>query len=201
MAATYYLNDSLELEQLYYESTKSLKKFYSILEKTIIRYPWYTALKRGDILSLSSYNDRYMNNNCFIYDGNVFEELDISIDPNGNIPKSYKITDTEFSPYYWDYAIKGNCILWLDKAIIETMDFTMDRATGNISSEFYVGSKSYMCYVDDPNDLPFDYTLNLRNLNLFIGKSIGHVRLILFSKPEKFVGEYEYDASVFLHVC
>jgi hypothetical protein len=204
MAATYYLNDLVELEQLYYEcldDNKILKRFYNLLERTVRKYAWYPDLNIGDIVCINSYNERIMNRNCFIYNGFKFEELDTSIDPNGNIPKSYKICDTDFSPYHWDYAIRGNCILWLDKTIIETMEFVLDETTGNISSEFYIGSKKYICYVDEPNDLPFDYSLNLRNLNLFIGKTMGYVRLILFSKPDKFVGEYEYDSSVFLHIC
>ena len=151
-----------------------------------------SKLKRGDLLSLEPNKDRYRNEGLYIWDGEKAVELDDMIDEYGALPRSFMVSDKEFSPHYWVQGMAHNGIFWLAPEILQRMSFTK-QADGSISSPVPIGDKIWTCIVDYPEGLPEEFVKNLPTLHTRIGKE-----LVLEIGEAEYIGQFDYNSTFFL---
>ncbi len=112
------------------------------------------AVKRGDVVGLhaNTIEDRYRNTDTFIYDGETVTVLEYDIDQYGALPPSIQVTDTEFSPQYWQYTIAHNSIFWLTQAIRDRMRVFWNPDLRLHVGAVNIGKRPYHFVVAPPND-------------------------------------------------
>ncbi len=165
------------------------------LNEAVASWSKKSEIKRGDILCLDTEEDRYRNDNCYIWDGEKAIELD-DVDEYGNVPPQFQITDTEFDPHYWVSAVAHNGIFWLAPEIRQRMKFTKSE-NGVISSSVRIGDKTWTCIVDYPRGVPRRF---LDDLAMRVGKNSdnnGHVFVFTVDQSE-YEGKVDYDSTFFL---
>ena len=158
-------------------------------------WPRFHEVKRGDIVCLDTEEDRYRNTDCYIWDGEALVELD-DVDEYGNVPPSFIITDTEFSPDYWISGVAHNGIFWLSREIIQRMNFTKNEK-GVISSPVKIGDKTWTCIVDYPRGIPRKYLGDLPNHIGTPQTTNGHV-FVFTRDAMEYEAPYDYDSTFFV---
>jgi hypothetical protein len=149
------LAKELESRLIYFRETGVLDEqsanFANSINSSILRL--YPSISRGDII----YTNEEMNPafGVFIWDNGIVP-LDYSVDPNGGLPRNFLISDTEFSPSYWSFAIDFEYV-WFAPEIRQRIftNLIYNEKEGEWQSYFLLGNKRYLWVPPDP-ELSYD---------------------------------------------
>lgn len=162
------------------------------LSKEIESSPEFILIKKGDVFTLLSPTDPQYDKWKYVWNGTKLLRFDLSIDPQGSLPKEMKVSDEEFYPHYWRTAIPNNGIFYFNQEILNRMKFQIHTLSGNILTVFHIGSFIWYCYIDYPEPL-------LRDENLHYIKYIQHHKDAYFdTQKTHFIGNTYSDRTIFL---
>jgi hypothetical protein len=188
-------HEKIKMASVFYNMAEELDLEEPTLEDmtaALKAWPRFHEIKRGDIVCLDTEDDRYRNTDCYIWDGEALVDLD-DVDEYGNVPPSFVITDTDFSPDYWISSVAHNGIFWLSPEIIQRMNFAKDEK-GVLSSPVKIGDKTWTCIVDYPRGVPRKHLNDLANT--IYKKTNGHV--FVFTRDSNEHTGHDYDSTFFL---
>ncbi len=136
--------------------------------------------KCGDTISLERSGEKYRNDWTYLWNGEKAIPLDYSIDEYGSVPRTFKVTDTDFSPDWWTETIAHNSIFWLSDEIKNRMVFKQEDV--QIFADFLIGDTLWRCYVDNPEEVKCIDSLTTRKDIYF---QICESECTFYSSPDK----------------
>lgn len=104
--------------------------------------------KRGDLIGLSADEERYRNQDCFMWDGEKAICLFHNIDEYGSVPRSIMVTDTEFHPHYWEEVVAHNTMFWLAQPILDRFRVSWDSKLRLHIASTTIGGKPYTVLIE-----------------------------------------------------
>lgn len=107
------------------------------------------AVRRGDIVSIQTDEERYRNSGCFVFDGSKVIPLgsEAEIDDYGYVPPSIQVSDTEFSITHWSDIVAHNSIFWLAQPILDRMTIHWNSKLHLYICSTKIAGKAYTCVV------------------------------------------------------
>ncbi len=106
------------------------------------------ALKRGDIIGLCEEEDRYRNDDCFLFDGEKVIRLYYGVDEYGSLPPSMVVSDDEFSIKHWENAIQHNATFWLAPAIRRRIKLMWSASLGLYTGLVTIGGVMHSVLIE-----------------------------------------------------
>lgn len=88
----------------------------------------FPTIRRGDLINVLADEERYRNDGTHIWDGEHVIALSEDPDEYGTVPRQFVVTETEFSPGWWQEGICHNNYWWASEE-------TRAEALSNITYE------------------------------------------------------------------